>query len=201
MPAPAVINRLPLVSSLLKWFKGDELTIDNALFKLHHQVKRTESRFSWDWVKFKQGYSTNIYLILPLFSRPAPLLWCLGSCSFSWKIIWTVEPLSAREETIMQGEQVYSWDEERVDEGVGAQAGGALPASPDLAKLSTMSVGMLCVGVRAKRPERGAGWPVTFKTGLTSLSWAKIWFRSLLLEICANAAVMDDGPEQMEQLT
>ena len=117
MPAPAVINRLPLVSSLLKWFKGDELTIDNALFKLHHQVKRTESRFSWDWVKFKQGYSTNIYLILPLFSRPAPLLWCLGSCSFSWKIIWTVEPLSARAETIMQGEQVYSWDEERVDEG------------------------------------------------------------------------------------
>jgi len=38
MPAPAVINRLPLVSSLLKWFKGDELTIDNALFKLHHQA-------------------------------------------------------------------------------------------------------------------------------------------------------------------
>ena len=38
MPAPAVINRLPLVSSLLKWFKGDELTIDNPLFKLHHQV-------------------------------------------------------------------------------------------------------------------------------------------------------------------
>jgi len=38
MPAPAVINRLPLVSSLLKWFKGDELTIDNPLFKLHHQA-------------------------------------------------------------------------------------------------------------------------------------------------------------------
>ena len=38
MPAPAVINRLPLVSSLLKWFKGDDLTIDNPLFKLHHQA-------------------------------------------------------------------------------------------------------------------------------------------------------------------
>ena len=37
--APAVINRLPLVSNLLKWFKGDELTIDNPLFKLHHQVR------------------------------------------------------------------------------------------------------------------------------------------------------------------
>jgi len=36
--APAVINRLPLVSNLLKWFKGDELTIDNPLFKLHHQA-------------------------------------------------------------------------------------------------------------------------------------------------------------------
>ena len=36
--APAVINRLPLVSNLLKWFKGDELIIDNLLFKLH-QVK------------------------------------------------------------------------------------------------------------------------------------------------------------------
>ena len=39
MPAPVVINRLPLISSLLKWFKGDELTIDNLLFKLHHQVR------------------------------------------------------------------------------------------------------------------------------------------------------------------
>ena len=38
MPAPAVVNRLPLVSNLLKWFKGDDLTIDNALFKLHHQA-------------------------------------------------------------------------------------------------------------------------------------------------------------------
>jgi len=36
--APAVINRLPLVSNLLKWFKGDELSIDNPLFKLHHQA-------------------------------------------------------------------------------------------------------------------------------------------------------------------
>jgi len=36
--APAVINRLPIVSNLLKWFKGDELTIDNPLFKLHHQA-------------------------------------------------------------------------------------------------------------------------------------------------------------------
>ena len=38
MPAPAVVDRLPLVSNLLKWFKGDDLTIDNALFKLHHQA-------------------------------------------------------------------------------------------------------------------------------------------------------------------
>jgi len=36
--APAVINRLPIVSNLLKWFKGDDLTIDNKLFKLHHQA-------------------------------------------------------------------------------------------------------------------------------------------------------------------
>jgi len=38
MPAPAVINRLPLVSNLLKWFRGDDLTIDNPLFRLHHQA-------------------------------------------------------------------------------------------------------------------------------------------------------------------
>ena len=39
-------------------------------------------------------------------------------------------------------------------EGVGALAGGGEPrqARPDLAKLSTMSVGMLEVRVRAKRP-------------------------------------------------
>jgi len=36
--APQVINRLPIISSLLKWFKGDELSIDNALFRLHHQA-------------------------------------------------------------------------------------------------------------------------------------------------------------------
>ena len=50
-------------------------------------------------------------------------------------------------------------------EGVGALAGGggAQPAWPDLAQLSTMSVGMLDVGLRAKRLTPGAGWPVTFK--------------------------------------
>jgi len=36
--APAVVNRLPIISNLLKWFKGDELTIDNPLFRLHHQA-------------------------------------------------------------------------------------------------------------------------------------------------------------------
>jgi len=36
--APPVINRLPIISNLLKWFKGDELTIDNPLFRLHHQA-------------------------------------------------------------------------------------------------------------------------------------------------------------------
>jgi len=36
--APAVVNRLPIISNLLKWFKGDDLVIDNALFKLHHQA-------------------------------------------------------------------------------------------------------------------------------------------------------------------
>ena len=45
--APAVINRLPLVSNLLKWFKGDELSIDNPLFKLHHQVKRKKISVSF----------------------------------------------------------------------------------------------------------------------------------------------------------
>ena len=39
--APAVVNRLPIISNLLKWFKGDDLIIDNALFKLHHQVHST----------------------------------------------------------------------------------------------------------------------------------------------------------------
>jgi len=36
--APAVINRLPIISNLLKWFKADELMIDNPLFRLHHQA-------------------------------------------------------------------------------------------------------------------------------------------------------------------
>jgi hypothetical protein len=36
--APQVINRLPIISNLLKWFKGDEIVVDNALFKLHHQA-------------------------------------------------------------------------------------------------------------------------------------------------------------------
>jgi len=36
--APQVINRLPIISNLLKWFKGDELSIDNMLFRLHHQA-------------------------------------------------------------------------------------------------------------------------------------------------------------------
>jgi len=36
--APQVVNRLPIISSLLKWFKGDDLTIDNPLFRLHHQA-------------------------------------------------------------------------------------------------------------------------------------------------------------------
>jgi len=36
--APAVVNRLPIIANLLKWFKGDELNVDNPLFKLHHQA-------------------------------------------------------------------------------------------------------------------------------------------------------------------
>jgi len=36
--APAVVGRLPIISNLLKWFKGDEIIVDNALFKLHHQA-------------------------------------------------------------------------------------------------------------------------------------------------------------------
>ena len=43
--APAVVNRLPIISNLLKWFKGDDLVIDNALFKLHHQVDKTLTRY------------------------------------------------------------------------------------------------------------------------------------------------------------
>ena len=43
--APAVVNRLPIISNLLKWFKGDDLVIDNALFKLHHQVKKSWTRY------------------------------------------------------------------------------------------------------------------------------------------------------------
>eukprot|EP00092_Neocalanus_flemingeri_P029907 GFUD01032472.1.p1 GENE.GFUD01032472.1~~GFUD01032472.1.p1 ORF type:complete len:376 (+),score=66.60 GFUD01032472.1:58-1185(+) len=36
--APAIVNRLPIVSNLLNWFKGDEVTIDNYLFRIHHQA-------------------------------------------------------------------------------------------------------------------------------------------------------------------
>jgi len=36
--APQVVSRLPIISNLLKWFKGDELKIDNPLFRLHHQA-------------------------------------------------------------------------------------------------------------------------------------------------------------------
>jgi len=36
--APAVMQRLPIISNLLKWFKGDELVIDNYLFRIHHQA-------------------------------------------------------------------------------------------------------------------------------------------------------------------
>ena len=66
MPAPAVINRLPLVSNLLKWFKGDELTIDNALFKLHHQVKTKHSRLANSHKTYSQHKSSKGQL-LPLF--------------------------------------------------------------------------------------------------------------------------------------
>ena len=33
-----VVNTLSIISSLLKWFTGDDLVIDNAFFKLHHQA-------------------------------------------------------------------------------------------------------------------------------------------------------------------
>lgn len=36
--APPIVNRLPIISNLLKWFRGDDLTIDNPLFRLHHQA-------------------------------------------------------------------------------------------------------------------------------------------------------------------
>jgi len=35
--APQILGRLPILSHLMKWFKGDELTVDNALFRVHHQ--------------------------------------------------------------------------------------------------------------------------------------------------------------------
>lgn len=68
MPAPAVINRLPLVSSLLKWFKGDELTIDNALFKLHHQVNLilVTLFLEQSQIQARDGEPT-FYLIVQLF--------------------------------------------------------------------------------------------------------------------------------------
>ena len=129
MPAPAVINRLPLVSSLLKWFKGDELTIDNALFKLHHQVNLILVTLFLGQSQFKvRDGGTNILSNCAIISRPAPLLWCSGFCSFFWKITWTDVRLSARAETIMQGEQVWSWleswNEERVDRRGGSAGGG-----------------------------------------------------------------------------
>jgi len=36
--APPVVKTLPVISNLLKWFKGDDVVVDNVLFKLHHQA-------------------------------------------------------------------------------------------------------------------------------------------------------------------
>jgi len=36
--APAVMQRMPIISNLMKWFKGDDLIIDNYLFRIHHQA-------------------------------------------------------------------------------------------------------------------------------------------------------------------
>jgi hypothetical protein len=35
--APLKLDKLPVVGFLLKWFKTEEIVIDNDLFRLHHQ--------------------------------------------------------------------------------------------------------------------------------------------------------------------
>ena len=38
-----VMDKLPRLSKLVSWFKGDDMNIDNHLFKLHYQVKQSDS--------------------------------------------------------------------------------------------------------------------------------------------------------------
>ena len=33
-----VMDKLPRLSKIIGWFRGDEMNIDNHLFKLHYQV-------------------------------------------------------------------------------------------------------------------------------------------------------------------
>ena len=37
-PTNNIVDRLPILSKVLKWFKGDQTVIDGPLFKLHYQV-------------------------------------------------------------------------------------------------------------------------------------------------------------------
>jgi len=52
---PAVVQNLPVFRSLLKWFKGDELVIDNYLFKLHHQASTFVIMFGFVFI-FIENY-------------------------------------------------------------------------------------------------------------------------------------------------
>lgn len=36
--APNIVDRLPIINKVLKWFKGDQTMIDGPLFKLHYQA-------------------------------------------------------------------------------------------------------------------------------------------------------------------
>ena len=34
-----VMDKLPILNKIVRWFKGDDMNIDNHLFKLHYQVR------------------------------------------------------------------------------------------------------------------------------------------------------------------
>ena len=38
-----IVDRLPIITKVVKWFKGDQTIIDGPLFKLHYQVNLSYS--------------------------------------------------------------------------------------------------------------------------------------------------------------
>ena len=38
MPPNTIVDKLPIITKVVKWFRGDQTEIDGPLFKLHYQV-------------------------------------------------------------------------------------------------------------------------------------------------------------------